>query len=65
MSAAEVIELIKKLPPAEQAEVREFVANQSVLIEVTSAPASDTERALAIGRSYITRHPDLFRKLAQ
>jgi hypothetical protein len=61
MSATEVIELIKKLPPEEQAVVRDFVSRQA-------APAvneTDTERALRIGRGYIQRHPELFRRLAQ
>lgn len=60
MSATEVIELIKKLPPEEQAVVREFVTHQ-----VVAGVESDAERALRIGRGYIERHPDLFRRLAQ
>lgn len=63
MSATEVIELIKKLPPEEQAEVREFVTRQ--VAPALSADAAATERAMAIGRDYIARHPELFRKLAQ
>lgn len=65
MSATEVIELIKKLPPEEQAVVRDFVAGQ-VAGEIESASReSDTERALRIGRGYVERHPELFRRLAQ
>lgn len=68
MSATEVIELIKKLPPEEQAVVRDFVAGQVAVAvgEVESVRReSDTERALRIGRGYVSRHPELFRRLAQ
>jgi hypothetical protein len=64
MSATEVIEMIKKLPPEEQAEVREFVRRTE------TPPASDAaktmdKQGIEIGRAYIERHPELFRKLAQ
>ena len=63
MSAAEVIELIKRLPPAEREEVRAFVQ------EVDGASAEprriDPARAKAIGQGVFDRHPELFRKLAQ
>ncbi len=61
MSATEVIELIKKLPPEEQAVVRDFVSRQTT----PAINETDTERALRVGRSYIERHPELFRRLAQ
>jgi hypothetical protein len=68
MSATEVIELIKKLPPEEQAAVRNFVTQQVAAAagELESVSReSDAERALRIGRGYIERHPELFRRLAQ
>lgn len=63
MSAAEIIELIKKLPPEERAEVREFIRGD----EAASSDVRriDRDRAKEIGKELFDRHPELFRKLAQ
>lgn len=65
MSAAEVIELIKKLPPEEQAvvfafsdEVREHAAYDMVRV-------ANRDKAREVSRQVFDRHPELFRKLAQ
>lgn len=65
MSAAEVIELIKKLPPEEQAvifafsdEVREHASGDAVRM-------ANREKAREVARQVFDRHPELFRKLAQ
>ncbi|MBI5768537.1 MAG: hypothetical protein HZA93_12125 [Verrucomicrobia bacterium] len=61
MSAAEIIELIKKLPPKERAEVREFVQADGQ----TTVRRIDRGRARELGKDLFDRHPALFRKLAQ
>lgn len=63
MSATEVIEMIKKLSPEEQAEVREFVRRSEA--QTTAEPTDIDRRGIELGRAYIQRHPELFRKLAQ
>ncbi|MEO6244249.1 MAG: hypothetical protein ABIQ12_02330 [Opitutaceae bacterium] len=63
MSAAEIIELIKKLPPKEQAEVREFVRGEELAPD--GIRRIDRDRAKEIGKEIFDRHPELFRKLAQ
>lgn len=63
MSATEVIELIKKLPPGELAEVREFVRRQDK--SDTEAQNTVDARGIDLGRAYIERHSELFRKLAE
>jgi hypothetical protein len=64
MSATEVIEMIKKLSPEEQAEVREFV--RSCDTHSASAPryASDTELE-AVCDKVFEDNRDLLRRLAQ
>lgn len=66
MSASEVIEMIKKLPPEEQAKVLAF---SDELRAQAPGPASPRyaaqERAMAVARGVFDRHPELFRKLAQ
>ena len=65
MSAAEVIELIKKLPPEEQAEVFTFAE------QAKSEQAPRTIRYLAvadadrISERIFEEHKELFRRLAQ
>jgi hypothetical protein len=63
MSAAEIIELIKKLPPEERAEVTAFART------VENGPEEirriDRAEAKRIGGELFDRHPELFRKLAQ
>jgi hypothetical protein len=63
MSAAEVIELIKKLPPQERAEVVAFVKNESLETSgVKVAPDADFERA---AKRVMTENRELLRRLAQ
>lgn len=64
MSAAEIIELIKKLPPEEQAEVIAFARN--------AAPEADTpprtipdERFRRAADEVFDKHRELLRRLAQ
>jgi hypothetical protein len=67
MSAAEVIEMIKKLPPEEMAEVIAFARSG----EGETAPADrkiryiDHEKAKATAEKIFDRHSELFRRLAQ
>ncbi len=61
MSAAELIEKIKALPPSELAEVRNFLLNGD-----SSEPKFiDREKARVIGTKVMEEHAELFRKLAQ
>lgn len=63
MSAAEVIEMIKKLPPREQAEVLAFVREGKLEQPLTrNAADSDFERA---AKRVLTDNHDLLRRLAQ
>ncbi len=73
MSAAEIIELIKKLPPEEQAEVAAFlqtggerkeprVEEAGVERKVRYIPLAEAEK---IAEGIFERHEELFRKLAQ
>jgi hypothetical protein len=65
MSAVEVIELIKKLPPEEWEEVRRFVVSQAASAGTSGADRDAQDRAQTLGREYVVRHAELFRKLAQ
>jgi hypothetical protein len=62
MSATEVIELIKKLPPEELAEVREFVRRT----ETPEDPryATDAEFGAVADKVFVDNR-DLLRRLAQ
>lgn len=73
MSAAEIIALIKKLPPEEKAEVAAFLKadgeqkelraeETGVEPKVKYIPLADAER---IADGIFDRHHELFRKLAQ
>ena len=62
MSAAEIIELIKKLPPEEKAEVREFIQSEPASDGVRRM---DLEKAKATADKIFDRHAELFRRLAQ
>lgn len=65
MSAAEVIELIKKLPPEEKAEVIAFVNGSSAVNEgpqVRYLPQAEAERRAA---EIFEKNRELFRRLAQ
>ena len=66
MSAAEIIEQIKRLPPEEQRQVQEFVnakeASPPAQTSVEYIPRADLERT---SEEIFTKHETLFRKLAQ
>lgn len=65
MSAAEIIELIKQLPPEEKAEVTEFLRNgvaDSKASEIKFATDADFDRAAK--RVFAENH-ELLRRLAQ
>lgn len=67
MSAVEVIEQIKALPPEEKARVVEFV--HQLEIEVSALPASvrfaAPEQAQAAGQEIVKQYEIVFRKLAE
>lgn len=65
MSATEVIELIKKLPPEEQAKVFAFGDEAREQAVGAGARLANREKAREITRQVFDRHPELFRKLAQ
>lgn len=62
MSAAEIIDHIRTLPPAEQAEVVTFVQNLGKAREVKFA--TDVEATTA-GDGVIRQHEEVFQKLSQ
>jgi hypothetical protein len=65
MNAAEIIEQIKRLPPEEKKEVREFLNGESVDSgepSVQYIPRADLERS---AKEIFKKHETLFRKLAQ
>lgn len=63
MSAAEVIEQIKALPKAEQAQVFEFVQKEVRPAEAQSAASSEPIESIAT--RIFDRYDPLFRKLAE
>jgi hypothetical protein len=65
MSVAEIIEMIKKLPPSEQAEVIAFaeeVKSKNRDSQVNYLPADEAER---IADQIFEQNKELFRRLAQ
>lgn len=66
MSAAEIIEKIKALPPAEQQEVRAFITKlpspTPAQSHVSYAPREEMDK---IADEVFTEYSDLFKKLAQ
>jgi hypothetical protein len=65
MSAAEVIELIKQLPPDEKEQVHSYVLSGTDTVsprEPRYIPTAEVERTAA---EIFEKHADLFRKLAQ
>jgi hypothetical protein len=63
VSAAEIIEMIKKLPPGEQAEVAAFLkATESNQSPTKVAPNAEFERA---AKRVFSDNDDLLRRLAQ
>jgi len=65
MSAAEVIELIEKLPPTEQREVWAYLDQKEKAAPADGIRRMDFAKGVAIGKGIFERHPELFRKLAQ
>lgn len=65
MSAAEIIELIEKLPVAEQVQVRVYLEKKTVTAGTESVRRMELGEAVAIGDGVFDRHPELFRRLAQ
>ena len=64
MSAAEVIELIKKLPPEEQAKVFAF-GDEAREQGGDVVRQANRDKAREVARQVFDRHSELFRKLAQ
>lgn len=65
MSAIEIIELIKALPRADQAQVKAF-ARELPDTETPAVPAAmDVEKARQISRRIFAESRELFTKLAQ
>lgn len=67
MSAAEIIELIKKLPPEERAEVMSFARNEPAIaltLEKKIRYVSDEKFDEVMPRVF-EKHADLLRRLAQ
>lgn len=67
MSAAEIIELIKKLPPDERAEVVAFARNEPAVVptkERTIRYVSE-EKFAEVAPRVFEKHADLLRRLAQ
>lgn len=71
MNAAEIIEMIRKLPPEEKAEVLAFVQKETaggrveeagVEPKVSYIPLTNAEQ---IAEGVFDRHSELFKKLAQ
>jgi len=70
MNAAEIIELIKKLPPEERAGVEAYLKGEKTEIRVEEAAQNQAryiakEEAERIAEGIFQRHSELFRKLAQ
>jgi hypothetical protein len=59
------IELIEKLPPTEQREVRAYLEAKEKAVPSDGIRRMDFAQGLAIGQGIFKRHPELFRKLAQ
>ena len=67
MSAAELIEQIKALPPEEIEQVRQFLLNGNSSSAGASGPVKylDREEAAKLGRKVMEENEDLLRRLAQ
>jgi hypothetical protein len=65
MSAAEIIELIEKLPVAEQEQVRVYLEKKTATGETAGARRMELDEEVKIGEGVFDRHPELFRRLAQ
>jgi hypothetical protein len=71
VSAAEIIEMIKKLPPEERAEVVAFLLSEESAGRVEEPAAGKEVRCIPlaeaqrIAEGIFDRHSELFKKLAQ
>ncbi|MCX6954103.1 MAG: hypothetical protein NTV51_18290 [Verrucomicrobia bacterium] len=65
MSAAEIIEMIEKLPAAEQEQVRVYLEKKTASVAADGVRRMEFNKAVAIGEGVFDRHPELFRRLAQ
>lgn len=65
MSAAEVIEMIKKLPPEERAEVYSFTENAKQAEQPRTIRYMSNADADCISEQVFDQHKELFRRLAQ
>jgi hypothetical protein len=68
MSAAEIIEQIKALPPAEQQAVAEFVESLPSVEQATAQSSiryADLGRVKAVAEGIFDENGELFRKLAE
>jgi hypothetical protein len=67
MSAAEVIEMIKKLPPEERAAVAAYVKNEAseALPDERKIRYVSDEKFAEVAPKVFEKHQDLFRRLAQ
>ena len=65
MSAAEIIELIEKLPASEQEQLRVYLEKKTAPAGPDNLGRMDLGKATRIGEGVLDRHPELFRRLAQ
>lgn len=65
MSAHEVIELIKKLSPEEQAQVFVFGDQERAKTQDAGVRFANRDEARRVAGQVFDRHPELFKKLAQ
>ncbi len=66
MSAAEIIELIKKLPPDERAEVHDFVLHGQMVAESErQVRYLSDEKFAEVMPKVFEKHHELLRRLAQ
>jgi hypothetical protein len=65
MSAAEVIEQIKALPPAEKAQVLDFVRTLPRVDKPVGIEFASDEQAKEAGDRVVKQYEEVFRKLSQ
>jgi hypothetical protein len=65
MSAAEIIEQIKALPPDERAEVREFVLQAEQTSENPGVRYATDDAARAAGDEVLGKFREVFQRLAE
>jgi hypothetical protein len=65
MSAAEIIEMIEKLPPAEKAEVIAYVRNASLPSGEKQIRYMSDEKFNEVAPKVFEKHRELLRRLAQ